>query len=285
MWCRRGHKSFNLNLCVAKNLTVWRSLFRQLRLHTRSFCPGWMPTTKLKKWLIRWGRGSIYQDQWRNLNSDCQGFQNSLDFSQTTTNNDLELQSETDSFEEDLARIDDIDAFLKPQETSPVKQCNSNGFATASGRQISVSESALEAARSKFDSDSLLQTDTCGFATASGSKISISSQSLEKAQSLWRHMGDQEPLIGLSAASCKKIPISESALSKGNQIYNEVLEERPLLLKQKPIPISQKALAQGRRLMGPILADTEPGKQESSTLDGDTKSSLLKPRQLTRKSG
>ncbi|XP_035682318.1 uncharacterized protein LOC118419819 isoform X2 [Branchiostoma floridae] len=120
------------------------------------------------------------------------------------------------------------------------------GFQTASGHRVNVSDAALAKAKQMWkDTGELEQdmpvgsADNClpkpeGFKTASGKRVRVSEKALQKAQQMWEETEGQQDTVtsykvnacstefrGFQTASGHKVAVSEKALQKAQQMWKE----------------------------------------------------------------
>ena len=119
-----------------------------------------------------------------------------------------------------------IDEFTQLRDEDINRHASSfNGFCTASGKKVNVSDKALEAARKKLESDAKEQdipdkvSSFNGFSTASGKKVNVSDKALETARTKLESDGKEQDIPdkvssfnGFSTASGKKVNVSDMAL-------------------------------------------------------------------------
>ncbi|XP_078603225.1 uncharacterized protein LOC144877195 [Branchiostoma floridae x Branchiostoma japonicum] len=119
------------------------------------------------------------------------------------------------------------------------------GFQTASGHRVSVSDAALTKAKQMWKDTGELEhdmlsgsTDEClrkpgGFKTARGKGVRVSEKVLQKAQQMWKETEGQQGTVtsktnvcsaefpGFQTASGNKVAVSEKALQKAQQMWEE----------------------------------------------------------------
>ena len=154
---------------------------------------------------------------------------------------------------EDEAGISLTESNSKDETTPPPPPASSSfrGFATASGKTVTVSDEAIEAARRKLDDgDACFSGDRdvpvkstsgfTGFQTASGRKVDdVSEESLKRARRVLDDKGDDGicSFKGFNTASGRKVTFSEESLAKARSILHNSTTPSPV----KSSPLFQTA--------------------------------------------
>ncbi|XP_065058550.1 breast cancer type 2 susceptibility protein-like [Rhopilema esculentum] len=125
------------------------------------------------------------------------------------------------------------------EQDVPDKVSSFNGFSTASGRKVNVSDKALEAAKKKLESDAKEQdvpdkvSSFNGFSTASGRKVNVSDKALEAARKKLESDAKEQDVPdkvssfnGFSTASGRKVNVSDKALEAARKKLESDAEEQ-----------------------------------------------------------